>query len=160
VYRYLALLWNPADERSRHLVRSLAVRLEHGLAHWSCAVEAAGVAIFHADQSAGASGACLLPHSAGAVLGKIFTRNIEQPEAAANVSFDEAEGSRIVASGGRRLLERYWGRYVAIVRNAVTDEVWVLRDPSGGFPCWYTSHAGIGIICSDIEDCDGLEIPV
>jgi asparagine synthase (glutamine-hydrolysing) len=121
-------------------------------------VEAAGVAIFHADRSAGASGACLLPHSAGAVLGRIFTRNIEQPEAAANVSFDEAEGSRIVASGGRRLLERYWGRYVAIVRNAVTDEVWVLRDPSGGFPCWYTSHAGIGIVCSDIEDCHRLEI--
>jgi asparagine synthase (glutamine-hydrolysing) len=159
VYRYLALLWNPADERSRHLVRSLVERLELGRAHWSCAVEAAGVLIFHADRSAGASGACLLPHSGGAVLGKIFTRNIEQPEFAANVSFDEAEGSRIVASGGRRLLERYWGRYVAIVRNAVTDEVWVLRDPSGGFPCWYTSHAGIGIVCSDIEDCRVLEIP-
>jgi asparagine synthase (glutamine-hydrolysing) len=159
VYRYLALLWNPADERSRHLVRSMAERLEHGPTQWSCAVEAAGVAIFHADRGSGASDACLLPHCAGAVLGKIFTRDIDAPVSAANVSFDEAEGSRIVASGGRRLLERYWGRYVAIVRNAVTDEVWVLRDPSGGFPCWYTSHAGIGIVCSDIEDCRTLEIP-
>ena len=158
MYRYLALLWNPEDERSRHIVRSLAERLELGPARWSCAVEAPGVAIFHAGRRAGASDARLLPHCAGAVFGRIFTRNIDEPESAGNVSFDEAEGSRIVASGGRRLLERYWGRYVAIVRNAVTDEVWVLRDPSGGFPCWYTSHDGLGIVCSDIEDCRGLEL--
>ena len=30
MYRYLALLWNPEDERSRHIVRSLAERLELG----------------------------------------------------------------------------------------------------------------------------------
>ena len=158
MYRYLALLWNPEDERSRHIVRSLAERLELGPARWSCAVEAPGVAIFHAGRRAGASDARLLPHCAGAVFGRIFTRNIDEPESAGNVSFDEAEGSRIVASGGRRLLERYWGRYVAIVRNAVTDEVWVLRDPSGGFPCWYTSQGGIGVVCSDIEDCRALEL--
>jgi asparagine synthase (glutamine-hydrolysing) len=159
MYRYLALLWNPADERSRHMVRSMAESLQAGQEQWSCAVEAAGIAIYHAGRQAGASDACLLPHSSGAVLGKIFTRDIDTPEAAARVSFDEAESSRIVASGGRRLLERYWGRYVAIVRNAVTDEVWILRDPSGGFPCWYTSHVGIGIVCSDIEDCRTLPIP-
>jgi asparagine synthase (glutamine-hydrolysing) len=159
VYRYLALLWNPADERSRHLVRSMAERLEREPESWSCAMEATGVAIYHAGRNAGASDACLLPHSSGAVLGKIFTRDIDAPESAAKVTFDEAEGSRIAASGGRRLLERYWGRYVAVVRNAVTDEVWILRDPSGGFPCWYTSHAGVSIVCSDVEDCRALEIP-
>jgi hypothetical protein len=159
VYRYLALLWNPADERSLHLARSMAERLESEPERWSCILEAAGVRIFHAGQNAGASDACLLRHSSGAVLGKVFTRDIDAPEAAANVTFDEAESSRIAASGGRRLLERYWGRYVAIVRNTVTDEIWVLRDPSGGFPCWYTSHAGIGIVCSDVEDCRALEIP-
>ena len=159
MYRYLALLWNPADERSRHLVRSMAERLDGEPERWSCILEAAGVAIFHAGQNVGASDACLLRHGLGAVLGKVFTRDIDAPEAAPKVTFDEAESSRIAASGGRRLLERYWGRYVAIVRNTVTDEVWVLRDPSGGFPCWYTSHAGIGIVCSDVEDCRVLEIP-
>jgi asparagine synthase (glutamine-hydrolysing) len=159
VYRYLVLLWNPTDERSRHLVRSMAERLEREPEPWSCAMEANGVTIFHAGRKAGASDACLLPHGSGAVLGKIFTRDIEAPESAATVTFDEAESSRIAASGGRRLLERYWGRYVAVVRNAVTDEVWVLRDPSGGFPCWYTSHAGVGVVCSDVEDCRALEIP-
>jgi asparagine synthase (glutamine-hydrolysing) len=161
VYRYLALVWNPADEQCRHLARAMAERVQRGPSpsQWSYAVESTGVAIFHADRNSGAGDACLLPRSAGAVLGKIFTRHIDTPESAANVTFDEAEGARIVASGGRRLLEQYWGRYVAIVRNAVTDEIWVLRDPSGGFPCWYASHAGIGIVCSDVEDCRVLEIP-
>ena len=46
---------------------------------------------FHADRNSGASDACLLRASAGAVLGKVFTRDIDTPEAAANVVFDEAE---------------------------------------------------------------------
>jgi asparagine synthase (glutamine-hydrolysing) len=156
VYRYLAFLWNPAEERSRHSVRSLAERLLAGTTQWVRVVDAGGVAIFHADRHSGASDACLLPYSAGAVLGKIFAGDVESPAAAAAVVFDDAESSRIVATGGRRLLERYWGRYVAIVRNAVTGEIWVLRDPSGGFPCWCTSHDGITIVCSDIDDCRAL----
>ena len=157
MYRYLALLWNPADERSQPLVRSLAGQLACGSTKWSCVLDAAGVLVFHADRGAGASDAYLLPHSAGVILGKIFTRNIENPLSAARVACDDAESSRIVASAGNRLFERYWGRYVAIVRNAITGEVWVLRDPSGGFPCWYTSRDGVGIVCSDIDDCSSLE---
>jgi asparagine synthase (glutamine-hydrolysing) len=163
VYRYLALLWNTADERSHLLVRSLAAQLARGPTKWVPALDAAGVLVFHADRGSGASDACLLPHLAGVTLGKIFTRDIENPQSAARVVFDDVESTRIVASGGRRLLERYWGRYVAIVRNAVTDEVWVLRDPSGGFPSWYTSHDGVNIVCSDIDDCrclDGLSFTV
>lgn len=152
MYRYLALIWNPTEERSRLAARSIAGRLEGGTTRWSRVLDVTGLAIFHADRHAGATDAKVLAHSAGAVLGKIFTRDIDDPVAAARVVFDDAETARIVAAGGRRLFERYWGRYVAIVRNAVTDEVWVLRDPSGGFPCWLTQHDGISVVCSDIED--------
>ena len=86
----------------------------------------------------------------------VFTRDIESPGSAARVVFDDAESSQIVATRGSRLFERYWGRYVAILRNAVTGEVWVLRDPSGGFPCWLTSHDGVSIVFSDIDDCHAL----
>jgi asparagine synthase (glutamine-hydrolysing) len=156
VYRYLALVWNPADERSRLEVLSLVARLSSGSTRWSRVLDCEGVAIFHADRSAGSSNACLLPHSAGVVLGRVFTRDIENPESAARIVFDDAESARLVATGGRRLFERYWGRYVAILRNAATGEVWVLRDPSGGFPCWLTSHDGVSIACSDIDDCHAL----
>ena len=152
----MALIWNPVDERSRLAALSLTARLSGGSTQWSRVLEGPGVAIFHADRHPGSSDACLLAHSAGVVFGKVFTRDIESPAAAARVVFDDAESSQIVATRGSRLFERYWGRYVAILRNAVTGEVWVLRDPSGGFPCWLTSQDGVSIVFSDIDDCHAL----
>jgi len=163
MYRYLALVWNPGDERSRVAVQAVRERLNAGSTRWSRALEATGVLVFHSHGTGhgssgqdGASDAWRLPDESGVILGRVFTRDIESPRTAARVTFDSAESSQIVASGGRRLLERYWGRYVAVVRNSVTGEVWVLRDPSGGFPCWLTSYAGVAIVCSDIEDCHAL----
>jgi len=160
MYRYFALVWNPGDERLRSVASSIEERLEASPTRWSRVLQAPGVLVFHADRMASGqdaySDAWPFPHAAGVVLGRVFTRNIDSPQAAARVTFDEGESSQIVASGGRRLLESYWGRYVAIVRNGATGEVWVLRDPSGGFPCWLTNHAGVAIVCSDIEDCHAL----
>ena len=156
MYRYLALIWNNADERSQLAVLALTQRLQASTTQWSRVLDCPGVVVFHADRRAGSSDATPLAHSSGAVLGRIFTRDIEDPQAAARVTFNDAESSLIVTSGGRRLLERYWGRYVAIVRNSLTGEVWVLRDPSGGFPCWLTTHEGVSIVYSDLEDCHAL----
>ena len=156
MYRYLALIWNAADERSRLTAASLKQRLKEGPTRWSPALEAAGITVFHADHYLGSSDATPLTRSTGIVLGRIFSRNIADPQSAAHVVFDEAESSRIVATGGQRLLEGYWGRYVAILHNGSTGEVWVLRDPLGAFPCWLLQHEGVSVICSDIEDCHEL----
>ena len=156
MYRYFALVWNPGDVRSQPAVSSIEERLNASPTGWSRVLEAPGVLVFHADRKDGSSDAWTFPQAAGVVLGRVFTRNIDSPQAAARVTFDDGESTQIVAIGGRRLLEKYWGRYVAIVRNGATGEVWVLRDPSGGFPCWLTNHAGVAIVCSDIEDCHAL----
>lgn len=152
MYRYMAFIWNPVDGRSRPAVLSLTQRLQEGSTQWSLVLDAPGVVVFHAGRHVGSSDSLPLAHSAGVVLGRIFTRDIESPESAAHATFNDAETSQIIAGGGRRLLKNYWGRYVAILRNDSTGEVWVLRDPSGGFPCWLTSHEGVRVICSDIED--------
>ncbi len=156
MYRYLALIWNTADERARLAMLALTQRLQAGATQWSRVLDCPGVVVFHADRRVGSSDATPLAHASGAVLGRIFTRDIDNPQAAARVAFSDAESSLIATSGGRRLLERYWGRYVAIVRNSLTGEVWVLRDPSGGFPCWLTTHEGLSIVYSDLEDCHAL----
>jgi asparagine synthase (glutamine-hydrolysing) len=157
VYRYLALIWHLSDERSRLGAIALSERLMRQ-PKWVRGLNEPGVSIFHASQHPGSSDTVPLAHCAGAVLGRIFSRQIEDPRSAARVTFDNAESSLIVASGGCRLFERYWGRYVAIVRNSHTGEVWVLRDPSGCFPCWLVVHEGVSIICADIEDCHALEV--
>ena len=158
MYRYLALIWNPSDERSRLASIALTERLMGGAGEWARALGEAGVSIFHAGRRHGSSDTVPLAHAAGAVLGRVFSRHIEDPQAASRVTFDSGASAEIVTSGASRLLERYWGRYVAIVRNAHTGEVWVLRDPSGGLPCWLVVHEGVGIVCSDIDDCQGLEL--
>ena len=156
VYRYLVLVWDPTQERSRVAVAMLTQHLAEHATGWSRAFDCAGLLVFQAGEQPGSSTTASLADSAGVVLGRVFTRALDRPEAAARVSFDAVETSQIVASGGRWLLEKYWGRYVAVVRSGATDEVWVLRDPSGGVPCWLTTHEGVNILCSDIEDCETL----
>jgi asparagine synthase (glutamine-hydrolysing) len=158
VYRYLGLIWDPADERGGSTVLSVIERLEKRDTKWSRVLDCPGVLAWDADRCLGSSEARLLAGSTGVAFGRIFSRELDNPEAASRPSFDDAESSKVVASGGRRLLERYWGRYVAIVRNRSSGEVFVLRDPSGGFPCWITTRDGVTYVCSDIEDCHALGV--
>src|SRR6185295_7344387 len=79
----------------------------------------------------------VLECGAGAICGRMF------PEMGASSAF--------VSSAGRELIEHHWGRYVALLRNAETDEVHVLRDPTAGLPCFVTNLDGVHLVFSDIE---------
>ena len=154
MYRYLALIWNPADPEKSATARSLIERTSAGPATWQRALYEEGVVVFHAGLNEGASETRVLAADAGVVLGRIFPR--ETANAAANPptrSFDSAETAAIVASGGKRLFEHYWGRYVGIVRSSRTGEIWVLRDPLGQMPCLLAGFRGVSIVFSDLEDC-------
>ncbi len=158
MYRYFGLIWNVADERGRPIVSSIIERLEKEPAGWSRVLNCPGLLAWDAGRYPGSSDTRLFAGSSGGVFGRIFSRDIDSPEAAARVAFDDVETSRIVVSAGRRLLERYWGRYVAIVYDGTTGDVSVLRDPSGGFPCWIVTCQEVTIVCSDIEDCRALGV--
>lgn len=89
----------------------------------------------------------LLPEGRGMVFGHIFHR---YGPAEALEEFAAPEIGPIEASGGRHLFERYWGRYLAVVRTG--GKVRVLRDPSGTLPCvfadtgdamWFASEAAL-----------------
>lgn len=158
MYRYIVLLWDSTTGRAEPAARELTGRLRASATQWSLVMEAPGVEVFHAGQGIGPSDASLLPHAGGAVLGTLFSRGFGRTASSRIRALDEAEAARIVASGGQHLLEKYWGRYVAVVRAKETADIRVLRDPSGSLPCWYTEHDGVAIICSDIEDCRSLGI--
>ena len=156
MYRYIVMLWDSGNGHSTSAVRAMVARLRASATPWSPVSEAAGVAVFHAGQGMGPSDAYPLSHAGGAVLGTVFSRGLDAAASSRIRAFDEAEGARIVASGGKRLLEKYWGRYVAVIRAHDTGDVWVLRDPSGSLPCWYSERDGVSLVCSDIEDCRDL----
>lgn len=152
MYRYLALIWNPADREKSAIARALVQRMSVWPMSWKGALEADGVVVFHSGLDEGASETRELASTAGVVLGRIFSGNLESTQAARSVAFEAAETEEIISTGGRRLFERYWGRYVAIVRDAVTAEVWVLRDPLGQMPCLLSDFKGVTLVFSDLED--------
>lgn len=149
MYRYLALIWNPADHEISASAHPLIERMSAAPASWQRALHEEGVVVFHAGLNEGASETRVLEGDSGVVLGRIFAR----AGTPARPAFDPAETAAVVASGGKRLFEHYWGRYVAIVRSSRTGEVYVLRDPLGQMPCMLTSYRGVSIVFSDLEDC-------
>ncbi|MFA6115466.1 MAG: asparagine synthase-related protein [Sphingomonas sp.] len=80
----------------------------------------------------------------GAVAGKLFHRFGHAHQIR---EIDEHEGLAIQRSGGAKLIEKYWGAYVAIIPNS--NGIMVLRDPSGGMPCYTIRTATFTAFCSD-----------
>jgi len=158
MYRYFVLVWNPRNLIAAASARALSERIAAVASGWVRAFEAEGICAFHAGLGEGASQTFRLDHGAGAVFGRIFNRDIDSTDSALRVEFDHTESLKIVQTGGRRLIERYWGRYVALIQDAATSETWILRDPSGGMPCLMTTHQGVNLVFSDLEDCVALGI--
>ncbi len=62
----------------------------------------------------------------------------------------------LLSSGGRKLLDDYWGRYVAILKTGA--DVRVLSDPTGGIPCYHTVRHGALMLFSHLELCPFLDL--
>lgn len=56
--------------------------------------------------------------------------------------------------GGKQLLERYWGSYVALFVGP--DGACCLRDPSGAMPCYFARSDRCWVITSDVRACISL----
>lgn len=65
-------------------------------------------------------------------------------------SFDPSDLEDILTTDGAILLEKYWGSYVAIFHNEERDQTTVVRDPSGGMPCYHMKSLGITTFGSDM----------
>jgi asparagine synthase (glutamine-hydrolysing) len=139
MYRYVALIWNSADSAATAVSTLIAAKLLSIPGGWQRVVDANDLIVFHS----GVTGSCetrLLDAGRGAICGTLFPREPQPP----------------AANDCRALLERHWGRYVALLRDAATGAVSVLRDPTGTLPCFVTHHEGVSLVFSDIESCLAL----
>ena len=161
MYRYLALIWNPADREAAMAARGLLLRAGSALSDWRRSLDVEGLSVMHFGDGAigdgqserGASETRVLDGSRGVVLGTIFNRDTETVQTANAVRFDETETTQLLRTGGERFFSHYWGRYVAILRDPATGEISVLRDPLGQMPCLLTQSKGVRVVFSDLEDC-------
>jgi len=157
MYRYCAILWNPADTDASASARFLAGRLHRASADWDLVLDADGVCAFHSGAERGSCETRVLSGECGAVFGRVFRSGHELETHVAGQPLNRDESARIVSSRGMHLVQRYWGRYVAVARDTASGETFVLRDPSGALPCFVTSWRDVTIVFSDIESCVALD---
>lgn len=148
MFRYLALAWDPDTPAAAASAAALreSLRAQPG---WQQMLAHPQLAVFCTGMRPGVNEACLLPGSSGIVLGRLFRRHGSQNRTDA-VAQLLARSDDITATGGRALVERFWGRYVAFFESG--GRVHVLRDPSGTLPCLQLRHQGVTLVFSWLDD--------
>ncbi len=147
--RYIAFAWNPAVAENNSLAESLRQRLRTKFPNWTCGIDTPDLLVFHSGTGSGGSQAYELDRSGGIVLGRLFRRD---------GATDSISPKDLQRTKGKRLVEQYWGRYVAILKEEHGPRLWILRDPTGAVPCFITRFGDIRVICSHVDDCAKLRL--
>jgi asparagine synthase (glutamine-hydrolysing) len=159
MYRFAVLVWNPEHAQASAVAADLQERFLTASRHsWRRAIECEGLAVLHAGVRFPSSLTMVLSDDAGAVMGRVFRRDADPSAPLSGIELDAAQSGKIVATRGAHLLERYFGRYVAVIRDPADGSVRILRDPSGAMPCFLSSYRGVTIAFSDVEDCLALRV--
>lgn len=154
--RYLSLVWNPAHAQESRAARHLARSIQVARPLWRFAVDKDGLVVAYSSTGPVAEQVYLLDGGNGVVLGVLYEHSYEAGSVPRPVTLDEARTSRILASQGSEIVERYWGQYVAFVRHPQTATVSIVRDPSGGILCFKTSVANVDVYFSRQTDVNAL----
>jgi asparagine synthase (glutamine-hydrolysing) len=157
VFRYVALIWNPTDSARTATAETVARTLKQGSTQWRTVCAGGGVQVLCADVNHSCLRAHVLSHGRGVIVGALFRTQPDAPETTSDCkTLAESECDAIARSDGRRLIEDYWGNYVAFLRNCDSNYTTVLKDPTGELPCLHTTHHGVHIFFSCLSDCLGL----
>lgn len=152
--RYLALLWDHTRVDCRETAAYVNRRSVELLPGWTQVLPQPGFALWVYP----AEFECYATHplgnfSGGAVLGVLFRRdNPDIRSVGRSPFFDDTEASRIASSGGRHLVEQYWGRYIAFLDDPAAQLRRILRDPVGDIPCYHAAVAGIHVYFASLSD--------
>ncbi|MGH8169532.1 MAG: asparagine synthase-related protein [Steroidobacteraceae bacterium] len=152
MFRYVAFVWNDQDPGVRESARDLLQRQSAAGGDWRVALRGSGMEVRYAGAGDGSCSTYTLTEEGGVVLGNLFERKQEGVSAAASSALGESDSRAMLDSNGRHLIESFWGRYVAFLHDAQARAAWVVRDPSGGLPCYLVRSRGVDVYFSWIED--------
>ncbi|MCG8506631.1 MAG: asparagine synthase-related protein [Sphingomonadales bacterium] len=154
MYRYIALVWNRTDREAAKAARFIAAKLNEVSPHqWRQAWDGAGLAIYDAGAERGRMQTYRLHRDGGAVLGRLFRNDYTSQIA----DLDETESRKCLETRGQHLIDNYWGRYVAFLHDAASGTKYIMRDPTGAFPCFSTPYRGVEIYFSDMQDAANFD---
>ena len=151
MFRYFGFVWDVDHPAAGETVGRLVERLQASGSDWQLGLRRPGLAVLHTGSNL-PNRSYELEGDSGLVLGTLFARSGDGDSTAAPPSFGPQETARVLATGGRYLLPRYWGRYVAFLYEAESRTTRIMRDPTGGLPCFGMNVGGAEIYCSWMED--------
>ena len=158
MYRFVGLVFSPSDPSAA----SLAGRFVRAICRDSSCLfphlSVPGLIVIADRPTDGCLKAYVLPGDTGIVLGRLFAQ-ARAARSHGDITFSPRCVHELAHSGGARLFERYWGQYVAFVRESRSSKTSVMRDPSGMLPCYYTVKDGVYVFFSNIADLELLELP-
>ena len=155
MYHFIALVWNCEDRRARETALQFSSKL---CEPWYNPVSAEGLRVYCLPPAEPGLRSYVLPAATGVVLGQLFAADLENTRLTVDSDPTDHVVERIIRTGGRYLIENYWGGYVALLRDRAGD-VTIVRDSSGKIPCYYTRIADVTVLFSDLADLAPLGLP-
>ncbi|HEY7638162.1 MAG TPA: asparagine synthase C-terminal domain-containing protein [Steroidobacteraceae bacterium] len=156
---FIALVWNSASLLDSDSARQMLRRFQEHGPRWQVALQRPGFAALYANTGTAVDEPYLLHDERGVAFGRLFERSYAADNVPARVAFDQKLTDAVVAGGGRTLIEKYWGQYVAFVLDEQDESTCVVRDPTGGVPCLTLNVHGIDVYFQRFEDCERLRMP-
>jgi len=146
--RIVCLRWTPADSAGARAAKALRERLpdQDG---WREVLRRRGVSLLLRENPAKAP-YLILPHETGLIAGAVFNRGEGDHERVKTVSSQEIEAWRV--SGCERFKDRYWGSYLLFFHDLGGDELHILRDPTGSWPCYEAQVDGVAVVVTHAAD--------
>jgi asparagine synthase (glutamine-hydrolysing) len=86
----------------------------------------------------------------GTVIGTLFRNTGGASNPIGSLSAGDLD--QVLISRGELLVSRYWGQYIAFIESS-GGALRIIRDPTGGFPCYYVHSLGVVFIFSHLNDC-------
>jgi asparagine synthase (glutamine-hydrolysing) len=160
MYPYVAFIRDVRNPNADAAAVRLVDLFRRAHPEWMLLDEGQGLSLFHAPPGGRSVAALVLPAGKGAVLGTLFPKNLNLSPRDWKPVNEGLYAEEIVQSGGRRLMEDYWGGYVAFLAGRDGTVHQVLRDCSGRMPCYIVEQGDTTIIAGNIDDLPGLELPL
>lgn len=146
--RFICLRWPPAEHALGRQAVRLAERLEADGAQWRRLIVWRGVIVMCAGGPA-----FVCERGYAAIIGDLFRRDETAPGPAA---LSPQQTLAAAETGGRLLIQDFFGGYVAFLADHARDDIHVLRDPTAACPCWVGSIGAIRVVFSHACDFAAL----
>jgi asparagine synthase (glutamine-hydrolysing) len=160
MFRYIALVWNPADTPQTEASATITERLGYLAPEFKSCFDFRGLRVLCAESGTPGLKVHNLHDNAGVLLGAVFKRHADVTNdlAASEPTFDSVETTNLVSNGGRRLVAGYWGDYVAFLIDRPSGTKRIIKDPTGNLPCFSTSWRRVIVVFSCLSDCVALNL--